>query len=336
MNRPMTYKDAGVDITAGNAAKDKIKKIVRKTYNKNVLSEIGLFGGLYRFDKARYRQPVLVSSADGVGTKLNIASLMNRHDTIGEDLVNHCVNDILACGAEPLFFLDYLAYSRLSQDVIVQIIEGLARGCARNGCALVGGETAQMPGLYSDYDYDIAGTIVGVVEKSRVINGSDIKAGDVLVALYSSGLHTNGYSLARKVLLEKFHVDTYIKDLKTTLGECLLTVHKSYLKPVRAVMKKYRIKGLSHITGGGIIENTMRVIPPRLRLRINWDAWTVPEIFRMIQTIGRVPTEDMARTFNLGVGMILIVSAKDVSGIQNVLKKNNEASFIIGEVVKKP
>jgi phosphoribosylformylglycinamidine cyclo-ligase len=335
MGNIITYKDSGVDITAGNEAKDKIKKIVRKTYNKNVLSEIGLFGGLYRFEKNKYQKPVLVSSADGVGTKLKIACMMNKHDTIGEDLVNHCVNDILACGAQPLFFLDYLAFSQIPQTVIVEIIEGLARGCERNGCALIGGETAQMPGLYSENEYDVAGTIIGVVEQAQVINGSRIKTGDVLIGLYSTGLHTNGYSLARKVLLEHYKIDAFIKNLNTPLGECLLAVHKSYLKPVQAVVKKYRIKGISHITGGGIIENTLRVIPDHLRLYIDWASWRVPEIFQMIQTLGKVPTEDMTRTFNLGVGMILIVDKKDVRGVQAILKKSHESSFIIGEVVKK-
>lgn len=333
MNSPVTYKDAGVDIQKGNAVKDRIKKTVRQTYDKNVLSEIGLFGGFYELKKKEYKQPVLVSSTDGVGTKLKIAVMMQKHDTVGEDLVNHCVNDILACGAKPLFFLDYLGLGKVSDAVIMSIVEGLARGCKNNGCALIGGETAQMPGFYADGEYDMSGTIVGVTEKKKMIDGASIRKGDILIGLYSSGLHTNGYSLARRVLLERFEINTFVGELGCTVGEELLKVHKSYLKPVSALMEKIEIKGISHITGGGIFENTMRVIPQKLKMEINWDSWDVLPVFELIHRLGNVPYSDMVRTFNLGVGMILIVDKKDVDKAQRILKNKKEKPFVIGEIV---
>ena len=329
----VTYKDAGVDIAKGNAVKDRIKKMVRKTYDRNVLSEIGLFGGFYELKKKDFKQPVLVSSADGVGTKLKIAVLTGKHDTVGEDLVNHCVNDILACGAKPLFFLDYLGLGKVGDEVIASIVEGLTRGCKNNGCALIGGETAQMPGFYADGEYDMSGTIVGVVEKKKMIDGQSIKKGDVMIGLYSNGLHTNGYSLARKVLLEKYALDTQVDELGCAVGEELLKVHKSYLKPVSAVMEKIKIKGISHITGGGIIENTMRVIPKGLKMKLDWDSWEVLPVFDLIHRLGNVPYDDMIRTFNLGVGMILVVDKKDVDKTQRTLKSKKEESFVVGEIV---
>lgn len=333
MNSSVTYKDTGVDIQKGNAVKERIKKMVRQTYDKNVLSEIGLFGGFYELKKKEYKQPVLVSSTDGVGTKLKIAVMMQKHDTVGEDLVNHCVNDILACGAKPLFFLDYLGLGKVSDAVIMSIVEGLARGCKNNGCALIGGETAQMPGFYADGEYDMSGTIVGVTEKKKMIDGASIRKGDILIGLYSSGLHTNGYSLARRVLLERFEINTFVGELGCTVGEELLKVHKSYLKPVSALMEKIEIKGISHITGGGIFENTMRVIPQKLKMEINWDSWDVLPVFELIHRLGNVPYSDMVRTFNLGVGMILIVDKKDVDKAQRVLKNKKEKPFVIGEIV---
>jgi phosphoribosylformylglycinamidine cyclo-ligase len=329
---PMTYKDSGVDIRKGNAVKDRIKTMVRTTHNKNVLSEIGLFGGFYELSKNEFKKPVLVSSMDGVGTKLKIAIMMNKHDTVGQDLVNHCVNDILACGAKPLFFLDYFSSGRIDDQVVGEIITGLTRGCKNNGCALIGGETAQMPGFYADGDYDMAGTMVGVVEKSDRINGSRIRKGDVLIGLYSSGLHTNGYSLARKVLLEKFQLPSHIDELGCTVGEEMLKIHKSYLKPVSSVMEKITIKGISHITGGGIVENTLRVIPKRLKIDIDWSAWETPPVFELIQRLGNVPYEDMIRTFNLGVGMILIVDKKDADKACRILKNKKEKPFVMGSV----
>lgn len=327
-----TYKDAGVDIHKGNVIKDRIKKMVRKTYDKNVLSEIGLFGGFYELQKKEFKQPVLVSSTDGVGTKLKIAVMMQKHNTVGEDIVSHCVNDILSCGARPLFFLDYLGLGNVSDEIVMSIVEGLTRGCKNNGCALIGGETAQMPGFYADGEYDMSGTIVGVVERKKMINGSSIKKGDVLIGMYSSGLHTNGYSLARKVLLEKFKQETHVDELGCTVGEELLKVHKSYLRPVSAVLEKVNIKGISHITGGGIFENTMRVVPKKLKMKLDWDSWNVLPVFELIHRLGNVPYADMIRTFNLGVGMILIVDKKDVDTTQRILKNKKEASFVIGEI----
>lgn len=330
----MTYKDSGVDISKGNEAKDRIKKMVRKTFDKNVISEIGLFGGFYRFPKNKFNDPVLVSSTDGVGTKLKIAVLMDQHDTIGEDLVNHCVNDILACGATPLFFLDYLGLGKVEQRVITEIVEGLTKGCKKNGCSLIGGETAQMPGFYADGEYDMSGTIVGVVEKKKAINGSAIKNGDVLIGLHSSGLHTNGYSLARKVLMEKYKLEENVPELGCTLGEELLKVHKSYLKPVKSVMEKIAVKGIAHITGGGIFENTYRIVPKKLKIKIDWSSWEVPPVFELIQRLGNVPYDDMIRTFNLGVGMILIVDKKQADLTIKILRQKKEKPFILGEIVQ--
>ncbi len=328
----VTYKDTGVDISKGNAAKDHIKKIVRQTFNASVLSEIGLFGGFYRSPKG-FKDPVLVSSMDGVGTKLKIAILMNNHTTVGEDLVNHCVNDILACGAKPLFVLDYLGLGKVEDRVIHEIVAGLARGCKNNGCALIGGETAQMPGFYADGEYDMAGTIVGIVEKSKMINGSKIKRGDIMIGLYSNGLHTNGYSLARKILLENYAITTRIPEFGKTLGEELLRIHKSYLKPVSGLMEKINIKGISHITGGGLIENTERVLPKNRKMKIDWFSWQRLPVFELIQTLGRVPEEDMVRTFNLGVGMVIIVDKKDADQSLTLLKSRKERPFILGEII---
>jgi phosphoribosylformylglycinamidine cyclo-ligase len=268
-----------------------------------------------------------------VGTKLKIAVMMQKHDTVGEDLVNHCVNDILACGAKPLFFLDYLGLGKVSDRVIMSIIEGLTHGCKNNGCALIGGETAQMPGFYADGEYDMSGTIVGAAEKKKMINGASIRKGDVMIGMYSAGLHTNGYSLARKVLLNELRLDSYVDELGCTVGEEFLKVHKSYLKPVSAVIEKVKVKGISHITGGGIFENTMRVMPKKLKITLDWDSWNVLPVFELIHRLGNVPYSDMIRTFNLGVGMILIVDKKDVDKTQRILKNKKEKSFVIGEIV---
>ncbi|MBX7150202.1 phosphoribosylformylglycinamidine cyclo-ligase [bacterium] len=333
MSQTTTYKDSGVDISKGNETKDRIKKMVRKTFDKNVISEIGLFGGFYRFPKNKFKDPVLVSSTDGVGTKLKIAVMMGKHDTVGEDLVNHCVNDILACGATPLFFLDYLGLGKVEQRVIGEIVEGLTRGCKSNGCSLIGGETAQMPGFYADGEYDMSGTIVGVVEKKKAINGSSIQKSNVLIGLPSSGLHTNGYSLARKVLMEKYRLEENVPELGCSLGEELLKVHKSYLKPIKSVMEKADVKGISHITGGGIFENTYRIIPKKLKIKIDWSSWEVPPVFELIQHFGNVPYDDMIRTFNLGVGMIIIVDKKQVDLVMKLLRQKKEKPFVMGEIV---
>lgn len=329
-----TYKDAGVDIDLAEKLVQRIKPLARKTFNERVLVDIGLFGAFYDIKFEEYKHPVLVSSVDGVGTKLKIAFLVNKHDTIGQDLVNHCVNDILVCGAKPLFFLDYFAMGKLNIDVAEQVIYGLAKACEENNCALIGGETAEMPGFYQEGEYDLAGTIIGIVEKEKIIKGDKVKDGDVLIALPSTGLHTNGYSLARAVLLEKFKIDEFIPELNTTLAEELLKIHRSYLNPVLKLLDKFEIHAMAHITGGGIIGNTKRVVPEDLKIKIDWNSWERPIIFNLIQKLGNVPEEDMRRTFNLGVGLILIVDKNDVDEIIAELKLSNENPFIIGEITK--
>lgn len=328
-----TYKDTGVDIDAGEDLVRRIKRSVRSTFTPNVLTDIGAFGAFYRADFKGIKKPVLVSSVDGVGTKLKIAFAMNRHETVGQDLVNHCVNDILVCGAKPLYFLDYFATGRLAPEVAAQVIEGFVVACKENGCSLVGGETAEMPGFYSPGEYDIAGTIVGVVDEQKILRGQRVKKGDVLIGLPSNGLHTNGYSLARAVLLERYRLDQHFDEVGGTLGDMLLSVHRSYYKTVYPILSKFDIKGLSHITGGGIEGNTMRVIPKGLKLRIDWKSWERPWIFNLIQKTGDVPEEDLRRTLNLGVGLILIAGPKDAAKIQTALRRKQERPFILGEVV---
>lgn len=325
-----TYRSAGVDIDAGEQLVRRIKKPVRSTFTKGVLNDIGLFGAFYRADFRGYRKPVLVSSVDGVGTKLKVAVALDRHDTIGQDLVNHCVNDILVCGARPLYFMDYYAAGRLNTDNAEQVILGFVKACRENGCALIGGETAEMPGVYADRDYDLAGTIVGIVDEKKILDGSRIRKGDVLIGLPSTGLHTNGYSLARKVLLERFALNDMFDELGGTLGNALLAVHRSYLKPVYPLLSKFPIHGLSHITGGGIEGNTMRVVPKGRSLRIDWNAWKRPSLFSLIQKSGDVPETDMRRTFNLGIGMIVIVPPKAVDPLLRTLKI--ERPVVMGEI----
>lgn len=329
-----TYKDAGVDIEKAELLIEKIKPTIRKTFNERVLTDIGLFGAFYDAKFDEFKHPVLVSSTDGVGTKLKIAFLTNKHDTVGQDLVNHCVNDILVCGAKPLFFLDYFATGKLQIDVAEQVIFGLAKACEENNCALVGGETAEMPNFYQDGEYDLAGTIIGIVEKEKIIKGDKVRKGDILIALPSTGLHTNGYSLARAVLLKQFRIDEFIPELNTTLGEELLKIHRSYLKPVSQLLDKFEIHAMAHITGGGIIGNTKRVIPEKLKIKIDWKSWERPPIFKLIQKLGNVPEEDMRQTFNLGVGLVLIVDKNDADKIINELKSINENPFTIGEITE--
>jgi phosphoribosylformylglycinamidine cyclo-ligase len=308
----MDYRQSGVDIDAGNETVRRIKSLARTTFTPGVLSEIGSFGGLFEIDREAYREPVLVSSADGVGTKLKVAFVTGRHDTIGADLVNHCVNDVLVQGAKPLFFLDYLATGRLSPDVAQQVIAGVARACRENGCALIGGETAEMPGFYADGEYDIAGFIVGIVEKSKVIDGRAIVPGDVLVGLPSAGLHTNGYSLARRVLLEApgAAADAFVPELGTTAGDALLAPHRSYLTIVAPLLEHGFVKGLAHITGGGITENLPRTLPRGCAAEIDLRAWAVPPIFRLIQERGRVARDEMFRAFNMGIGLVVVCEAR--------------------------
>jgi phosphoribosylformylglycinamidine cyclo-ligase len=331
----MRYRDAGVDIDAGEEAVARIKKNVRTTFGANVLTDIGMFGGFYSLAGSLFKNPVLVSSIDGVGTKLKVAFMAKRYDTVGEDLVNHCVNDILVGGARPLFFLDYIACGKLVPAEAESLVAGMVRGCRRAGCALIGGETAEMPGFYQPGDYDVAGCIVGMVEKKKIIVGKSIRRGDVLVGLPSSGLHTNGYSLARKVLFETagLDVNSTVPELGSSVGDALLKVHRNYFPVVHPLLDKFKIRGMSHITGGGIVGNTRRVLPKGRSLSVDWKAWEVPPVFRLIQRLGGVPDEDMRRTFNMGIGYILIAAPDEADALVKTLKRKREKPVIIGEVI---
>lgn len=327
----MDYKSAGVDIEAGEALVDSIKPFVNATRTPGVLSEIGLFGGFYDARFPEYAHPVLVASTDGVGTKLKVAVDAGVHNTVGQCLVNHCVNDILACGARPLFFLDYFATGRLEQGVAHDVIKGIAIACKENACALLGGETAEMPALYADGDYDMAGTIVGVVDKSKILNGSRVAVGDVLIGLPSNGLHTNGYSLARAALFPKYGVNDHLQELGCTVGEALLRVHRSYLNIVAPLLDAGLINGLSHITGGGLVGNTSRIIADGHALQITWGSWSVPPIFAVIQQAGNISDEEMRHVFNLGVGMVMVVSPNHVDAVMAACEA--EHPFVVGSVV---
>ncbi len=328
-----TYKNSGVDIDAGNKTVERIKSLAKSTFSKNVLSDIGLFGGFYELNLSGFKEPVLVSSVDGVGTKLKLAFSAQIHNTVGQDLVNHCVNDIAVCGAQPLYFLDYLAFGKLNTDVAEKIIEGFSLACKENGCSLIGGETAEMPGLYSPEEYDMSGTIVGIVEKNKIINGKNIKNGDVLVGFPSNGLHTNGYSLARKILLSNYNLNDEIDELGSTLGEELLRIHRSYLKIINHLKAGVNIKGFSHITGGGIIDNTMRIIPKGMRIEINWDKWEFPAIFKLIKKTGNVSEDEMRKVFNLGIGLIAVVSKENEYKTIQLSHELNEHPLVIGKVI---
>ena len=328
------YKSAGVDLKAGEEAVEKIKNLAKSTFNKNVLSDIGHFGGMYELDLSKYKNPVLVSSVDGVGTKLNIAFQMNKHNTIGQDLVNHCVNDIAVCGAEPLYFLDYMAFGKLDPDVAESIVEGFSIACRENNCALIAGETAEMPGLYKETEYDLSGTIVGIVEKENVINGINIKKGNLLIGFPSTGLHTNGYSLARKVLFPKYSVNDKPEGLTKSLGEELLNIHRSYLSLITLLKNNFSIKGFSHITGGGLVSNTNRILPEGLKLEFDWHTWEMPSIFKIIQQTGNITDDEMRKVFNVGIGLVAVVGAADKDKIIETAKLNNENPIIIGKVVK--
>ena len=322
----MDYKQAGVDIEAGNEVVRRIRTLARGTFTPGVLSEIGSFGGLFRFDAAGITDPVLVSSADGVGTKLRLAFLTGVHRTIGVDLVNHCVNDILVQGAQPLFFMDYLATGRLDPDVAVQVVEGLSSACRANGCALLGGETAEMPGFYADGEYDLAGFIVGAVARERLIDGRGITPGDVLVGVPSSGLHTNGYSLARRIVFDVagLRVDSHVPELGTTVGAALLEPHRSYLPLLRPLLPSGVLKGMAHITGGGITDNLPRILPDGTAAQIDPSAWQVPAIFDWLQRTGAVPDGDMRRTFNMGIGLIVACSAASAGRVLEELAAAGE------------
>jgi phosphoribosylformylglycinamidine cyclo-ligase len=328
-----SYKSSGVDIEAGELTVQKIKGYAKSTFNKQVLTDIGLFGGFYELDLKNFKKPVLVSSVDGVGTKLKIAFEAKRHDTIGQDLVNHCVNDIAVCGARPLFFLDYYATGKLSPDTAAEVIKGFSIACKENGCALIGGETAEMPGFYQDGEYDLSGTIVGIVDKNNIIDGSRIKKGDLLLGFPSNGLHTNGFSLARKVLLSKYNLSQYIDQLGTTLEDELLRIHKSYLNIILKLTENDLVNGFSHITGGGIIGNTMRIIPDGLEIFIHWGNWELPPIFKLIQETGNISSEEMRKVFNLGIGLIAIIPKEKEAQAFHIIHDNKEHVLLIGEVV---
>jgi phosphoribosylformylglycinamidine cyclo-ligase len=326
----MDYKKAGVDISAGEEFVRMIKPQVRQTFTPGVITDIGAFGGFFLPDFSRYKKPVLVSSIDGVGTKLKIAIELGLYDTVGSCLVNHCVNDILVCGAKPLFFLDYYACGKLTPNIAAAVVTGMVNACRENGCALIGGETAEMPGLYQEKDFDLAGSIVGVVDHEKIINGSAVKEDDVLIGLPSTGLHTNGYSLARKVLDGRMH-NTF-PGLEGTIGEALLKVHRSYLSVIEPFFGSPDIRGLSHITGGGLMGNTMRMVPDGLTLDVEWNSWPEPLIFDIIRREGQVPEEDMRRTFNLGVGLVMIIEKNAVEKVLTTLKSQGENAYIIGKV----
>jgi len=331
--KQVRYRDAGVNIDEADRALSSIKKLARRTFTAGVLTDIGSFGAAYGL--TGFRKPVLVSSADGVGTKLKVAFLTGRHDTVGEDLVNHCVNDIAVQGALPLFFMDYFAVGKLRAEVAEAVIAGISRGCRNNGCALIGGETAEMPGLYADSEYDLAGFIVGAAERSQLLTGSTIRAGDVLLALPSTGLHTNGYSLARKLLFEiaGYSPTTMLPELGGTVADALLKVHRSYLKPIRALMAAGLLRGAAHITGGGITDNTPRILPKGMAAAIETTSWRVPPIFELMRGIGNIPEDDYRRTFNLGVGMIFAVPARSAAKAETVLSKLGESAFRVGEAI---
>lgn len=331
----ISYKSAGVDIEAGEESVKRIKTHVKKTFTKGVLGEIGLFGGFFELDLAKWKQPVLTSSVDGVGTKIKVALMAQKFDTVGQDLVNHCTNDILVCGAYPLYFLDYFATGKLSPEMFEQVILGFSKACIENECALIGGETAEMPGIYANEDFDLAGTIVGCVEKSKIIDGTKVHKGDVLIALPSTGLHTNGYSLARKVLFEvaKLDVSTYDDELGTTIGDALLAVHKSYLNPIKNLLDNTDyVNGLSHVTGGGIIGNTNRILREGMTVEMDWSSWKVPPIFTMIQKLGKISDEEMRKAFNIGIGLLIAVKEENVDSVLAELKKSGESPFVAGRI----
>jgi phosphoribosylformylglycinamidine cyclo-ligase len=332
----VTYADAGVDIDRANRTKKRIKYLAHKTFTRSVLSEIGGFGGLFAVDKAKWVDPILVSSVDGVGTKLRIAFEMDVHHTIGADLVNHCVNDIAVQGATPLFFMDYLASGRIEPEITEKVIEGLAEACKHNGCALIGGETAEMPGFYPDGEYDLAGFIVGAVERERIISGKTVEVGDVILGLASNGLHTNGYALARKLLFEvgKYTLDSYVNELKGKVGNELLRTHKSYWPAIKRLVDGECVSAMAHITGGGITENLPRVLPRGVAAVIEMGSWQVPPIFEHLQQLGNVPQDEMLRTFNMGLGMLLVVPSKKFKKAQTVLERAGEKAFTVGRIVK--
>lgn len=330
-----SYKEAGVDVTAGYKSVELIKEYVKGTYNSSVVSDLGGFGGLYAPNLAGMKQPILVSGTDGVGTKLKLAFLLNKHDTIGQDCVAMCVNDIVCCGAAPMFFLDYLALGKNVPEVVATIVKGVTDGCKKAGCALVGGETAEMPGFYPVDEYDLAGFSVGIVDKEKMIEPSKINAGDVVIGITSSGVHSNGFSLVRKIFdVNEKNLKEYREELGTTLGECLLTPTKIYVKPVLKVLEQVEVKGISHVTGGGFYENLPRMLKDDVSIEIDKDSYPVLPIFKLIQKEGNVPERDMYNTFNMGIGMALIVDKNNVEKTLSILKENGEEAYEIGRIVE--
>ncbi|NUO79596.1 phosphoribosylformylglycinamidine cyclo-ligase [candidate division KSB1 bacterium] len=332
----MDYRTAGVNIEAGDRAKKNIAALARSTHGPNVLKGIGLFGGFYEFPANQYREPVLVASTDGIGTKIKLASQLGEYRGLGVDIVNHCVNDIMVGGADPLFFLDYLAFGKLEQNIVAELITGMTEACRTANCALIGGETAEMPDLYSGNDFDLAGTIVGAVEKSKIIDGSAISAGDVLLGLASNGLHTNGYSLARKIIAS--HADCapqkYHAELGETIVAALLRPHRSYYEVIRALRDLPDVTGFAHITGGGIVGNTKRLLREGLSLAVNWQAWEWPPLFKLLQHYGKVAEEEMRNVFNLGIGLVVLAKPESLESVQMALRELNEKHWHVGDVVR--
>ncbi|HNS55919.1 MAG TPA: phosphoribosylformylglycinamidine cyclo-ligase [Smithellaceae bacterium] len=332
-----TYKDSGVDIDKANDFVERIKPLIKTTARKEVISGIGGFGGLFRFDYSKFKNPILVSSTDGVGTKLKIAHLMDKHDTIGIDLVAMSVNDVVVQGAEPLFFLDYLATGKIEVEKSVKIVEGVVTGCKQAGCTLIGGETAEMPGFYKDGEYDLAGFCVGVVESEKLIDGSTISVNDRIIGVASSGLHSNGFSLARKILLDdaKLQVTDRVSGLAKTIGEELLEPTRIYVKPILNLLKNFNVKGLVHITGGGFYDNIPRIIPQSCRCIISGNSWEIPPIFQVMKEIGKVDEKEMFRVFNMGIGMMIVVPEKESEEVAHRLEVLGEKAYIIGTVEKR-
>jgi len=334
--KSITYADSGVDIDRADRAKQRIKYLAHRTFTRGAIGEIGGFGGLFAIDKKKFRDPVLVSSVDGVGTKLKVAFMMDLHHTVGADLVNHCVNDIAVQGATPLFFMDYLATGVLDPGVVEKVVEGIAEACRHNGCALIGGETAQMPGFYPQGEYDLAGFVVGIVDRGRIITGHDVEPGDVLVGLPSNGLHTNGYSLARKLFFEiaAYTPETYVNEIKNKVGNELMRTHRSYWPLLRRLVSAGLVRAMAHITGGGITDNLPRVLPKETSAVVELGTWPAQPVFTHLQKIGNVPADEMLRTFNMGIGMVLIVPAKKFKRVQALIEKCGEKSYLIGRIVR--
>jgi phosphoribosylformylglycinamidine cyclo-ligase len=337
VDRPViTYADAGVNIDQANRTKQRIKYLAHRTFTKSVLSEIGGFGAMFSVDKKKYVDPVLVSSVDGVGTKLKVAFEMGVHHTVGSDLVNHCVNDIAVQGAAPLIFMDYFATGKLEPEITEKVISGLAEACKHNGCALIGGETAEMPDFYPEGEYDLAGFIVGVVDREKIITGKNVQVGDVLVGLPSNGLHTNGYSLARKLLFSvaRYSPETYVNDLKNKVGSELMRTHKSYWPLIKKLLDAEALSAMAHITGGGITENLPRVLPKGVGAQVELGSWPAQPIFEHLQELGNIPQDEMLRTFNMGIGMILVVPPNKFKKVQTILERTGEKLYSIGRIVK--